>query len=228
MNRWEAKKRVYDGLTEAAGLGGFRLNRSAEGFVRKIPGGTQQLSVPFWDYCPEFQFSLVRCIRLDAVEDLFHRFSGSPERFHKETLTSMTQLEYFGEEPTPGRGVIFKAVTEAEFANELSRLSAFIRKKALPFFDRYNTLEALDRAMNPEIPPPARNAAWDSNRFAFDSTSHPYRGMRAVIIAHLVGNPRFEELLARYTEEMHDFIPVEREKFDKLVDYLTTKGFMGD
>src|ERR1700729_2445177 len=73
----------------------FRLKKSEDGFVRRIPGGRQMLGLPLWDYNPEFEFSLNICIRLDAVEEIYHRFSGSPPKFHSMSFTMMTRLEHF-------------------------------------------------------------------------------------------------------------------------------------
>ena len=53
------------------------------------------LGLPLWDYNPTFEFSLNICIRLDAVEDVFHHFSGSPPKYHSMSFTTMTRLEYF-------------------------------------------------------------------------------------------------------------------------------------
>lgn len=220
MNTWNkrrARQLLYDGLTPIVADGGFRPNKASEGFVHKIPGGRQKISVAFWDYHPEYQFTLTLCIRLDEVEALCHPFAETPPEYQAETLTSLTQLEHLGEVAVPGRGVLYRVTTEEELAAALIPVSRLISEKVLPFLDRHTDLAALDAAMNPEI-------AETPDRRAFNSAFHPYRGMTAIAAAYLARNPRFEQLVRRYQEEMEGMIPAERVKFERLVEYLRDAG----
>src|ERR1700729_687774 len=100
----------------------FRLKKSEDGFVRRIPGGRQMLGIPLWDYNPEFEFSLNICIRLDAVEHVFHRFSGSPRKYHSMSFTTITRLEHFAR--GPGK---YKVTTEGDVTSAGVALSDVIR-----------------------------------------------------------------------------------------------------
>lgn len=212
-NKRRVRQLLYEGLTPVTDVSGFRLHKGSEGFVRKILGGRQHISVALWDFHPEFQFSLTLCTRLDAVESLFHPFAETMPQYYKETVTALTQLEHLGEEGTPGRGVIYSVTTDEELATVLIAVSKLISGKVLPFLNRHTTLAALDAAMNPEN-------VMATGRQAFDSSHHPYRGMRAVIVAYLNQNPCFEQLVSRYQEEMRSLISSEQIKFDRLVHYL--------
>ena len=75
MKKREVAELIYEMLAGILSGTEFRLTKSDAGFMRKIPKGRQMLGVPLWDYEPEFEFSLNICIRLDAVEEIFHRFS---------------------------------------------------------------------------------------------------------------------------------------------------------
>lgn len=215
-NKRRVRQLLYDGLTPMVAEGDFRPHKTSEGFIRKIPGGRQRISVAFWDYHPEYQFTLTLCIRLDEVEALCHPFAQTPPQYQAETLTSLTQLEHLGEVGVPGRGVIYRVTTEEELAAALLPLSRLVAEKVLPFLDRHTDLASLDAAMNPE-------AAELPDRRAFNSAYHPYRGMTAIAAAYLVKNPRFESLVARYQEEMEGMISTERARFDRLVHHLRSE-----
>ncbi len=93
MTKQEMKNLIFEMLDGILSGTDFRVKKSEDCFVKKIPGGRQMVGLPLWDYRPEFQFSLNICIRLDAVEEVFHQFSGS--RNHSSSFTTMTRLEYF-------------------------------------------------------------------------------------------------------------------------------------
>lgn len=220
MRLRQVRARIYAGLREIAARGDFLLRRSDEGFRRRIPGGYQKLSIAVWDYHPTFLFSLTMGIRLDEVEALCNRFSDVDPRYDRETLTSITQLEHLGEEPTAVQGVVYSGTTEDEIDAAIERAALLIEAKVFPFFDRYRTVAALDAAMNPETPVSSDVPGWSSDRHAFNSTYHPRRGMSALIVAHLAGNPRIEDLAERYRAEMVTLIPEERARFERVVAYL--------
>ncbi len=75
---------------------GFQLDKDKEGFVRTIAEGRQEILVPFVDRSPRFVFGLTLCIRLDPVEDICNRFNEAAARYHRQTVTTITPLSYFG------------------------------------------------------------------------------------------------------------------------------------
>ena len=99
MKRAEMAGAIFEVLGGILSATEFRLKKSEDGFARKISGGKQVLGVPLWDYHPDFEFSLNICIRLDAVEATFHRFSGSPANYHRMSFTMTARLEQFTGNP---------------------------------------------------------------------------------------------------------------------------------
>src|SRR5439155_26327593 len=131
---------------------GFRLRKCEEGFVRHSPRGRQFVGVPLVDYNPEFLMSLVVCIRLDAAEEIFHIFSGSPPRYQSMSYTTITQLEYFTS-TVPSE---YKVVTQQDAVSALNDLSGLIRDRVFPFLNRYSDVNALDQAMSSDQHPQPR------------------------------------------------------------------------
>jgi len=80
---------IADAVTPVVSTAGFRFKKASDAFVRKIEGGRQELGLPLVDYNPVFEFSLTLCTRLEAVQEITNRFSGSPPKYHSITLTSI-------------------------------------------------------------------------------------------------------------------------------------------
>ena len=179
----------------------FRLKKSEDGFVRRIPGGRQMLGLPLWDYNPEFEFSLNICIRLDAVEEIYHRFSRSPPKFHFMSFTMMTRLEHFT--GVPAR---YKVLTAEDVASVGDVLSGVIRAKIVPFFNENENINDLDRTVNSERP-------------GIDVTQNPSSAMHSIILAHLAGNKDFDRLVVENRTDMQ-LAPGVAHPFNSLVEYL--------
>src|SRR5215831_18898787 len=148
MKKGEVRTKIYECLEPVLTPGEFRLKKSHEGFVKRITGGTQTLGVPLWDYNPRFDFSLTMSIRLDAVEEITNRFSGSLPKYHSMTQTVLTQLEHLGLSRCR-----WQAKTENELEQTLSEVGSVVRESILPFFQRYQDLPAIAAAANPETNP---------------------------------------------------------------------------
>jgi len=202
MTKQQVKGLLLGGLEKLLSGKGFRLKKSGPRFTREIPDGFQSIGIPFYDFHPEFEFSLVVCVRLETVERIFHLFAGSPQKYHGESFTVVAQLESF----TERRPATFRVATENDLTNAIAILGPIIETKVAPFLDNNRDVKALEQAMNATIP--------------VDISYHPYRGMHAIILAHLVGQPGFDNLVARYETEMRSLPKAEQEKFLGLAHYL--------
>jgi hypothetical protein len=214
----EVRKLIVAALAPVAEPAGFRFK--GESFTRKIEGGRQQLGIALVDYRPVFRFSLIACTRLDAAEEITSRFSGSPEKYHAETVTAMTQLEFFGLPGKPGGGVQFELKSEADVPAVLPGVAALVRDRLLPFFEEYRDLAALNRGLNPAGAERLVEPRWPRDRGEFDASNQPYRAMAGVAVAHLAGDARFNALAAAYRGQLRDMQAHDREKFEHMVSHL--------
>jgi hypothetical protein len=216
MKKSEIGDLIYEGLNGVVAKHGFRLNRKDEGFNRRIPDGKQCLGVPLVDYNPVFIFSLTLTTRLNAVEDIFNLFSGSPPKYHSITVTTITQLDYF----TKKTKTEYKVTTEAEVSQAIHDLTPIIESQIIPFFDLHQDVVAWDKAVNSQSNDICGNSSLLADRCnSVDGSNQPYRGMHAVILACLAGNPAFEEIVHRLQEFFKGWDEA-TEKLTKLADHL--------
>ena len=224
MARWiktEVRHMIADAITPVVSAAGFRFKRTSEAFVRKIEGGRQELGLPLVDYNPVFEFSLTLCIRLEPVQEITNRFSGSPAKYHSKTLTSITQLEFLGLSAEPGRGVRFRVASEEELTAALPGVLTMTRERVLPFFAEYRDIAAVNRGLNPEGAERVFRIAGFPDRRAFDATNQPYRAMTGVAVAHLAHDPRLSALIQAYRSQISEMQEHDRLKFENLVNYVT-------
>src|SRR6266404_1914816 len=224
MKKGEVSNTIYETLKPVLAPSDFRLNKSQVGFVRPIVGGTQTLGVPLWDHNPKFEFSLTMTFRLDAVEEITNRFSGSPPKYHSITQTVLTQLEHLGL-----RNCRWQAETESDLELKLSEVGSVVRDAVIPFFQQHQDLLTIAAAANPaeaHVVPPAPNRITTgmgilTDRALFSSGNHPYRAMSAITLACLAHFTNFESLVSRYQKELSALhLQSERDKFEKLVQFL--------
>src|ERR1051325_1093655 len=147
MKKQEMANLIFEMLSGVLAGTDFRLKKSEDAFVRRIPAGIQMLGLPLWDYNPHFEFSLNICVRIEAVEEIFHQFSRSPPKYHSMSTTTITRLEYF----TGGSGR-YKVTTAEDVASSGRFLSNVIRDRIIPFFNEHQDVQALDRAVNCQQP----------------------------------------------------------------------------
>lgn len=223
MVQWlktEVRRMIVDAVTPVVSPAGFRFKKATEAFVRKIDGGRQELGLPLVDYNPVFEFSFTLCIRLEAVQEVINRFSGSPPKYHSMTLTSITQLEFLGLPAESGRGVNFRVESQAQLRAVTPGVLNIVRDWVLPFFDEYRDVAAVNRGLNPEGAERVFRIVGFPDRRSFDATNQPYRAMAGVAVAHLAEDPRLSELISAYQSQISEMQEHDRTKFDNLVNYL--------
>ena len=223
MANWtkaEVVRIVTEALTPVVAAAGFQFRKRSQTFVRKINGGRQEFGLPLVDHDPVFEFSFTLCIRLEAVQEITNRFSDSPPKYHRGTLTSITQLEFLGLPAQQGRGVIYRVDSESELEAILPSVLEMVRLRVLPFFDEYKHIEAVNRGLNPIGAEHTFQAVWPPDRCAFDATNQPYRSITGVAVAHLAGDARLSDLIAAYRAQIQEAQESDRRKFENLVGYL--------
>jgi hypothetical protein len=202
MEREQVRKLIYEGLRPTVSEKGFRFKKG-EGFVRLIPEGRQIIGVPFIDRRPEFEFCFTVSIGLKAVAKIVNLLSGVALQYRSLYYTTITQPEYF----VPNGPTRFRVVNEQDIVDGTIAVSRILLERVFPFLDEYQTVKAIDRAVNRERLP------------GFDTSVWPWGDH--LTIAHLAGNPDFDRLEREFRTEMLEQTPQEeRDKFETLVAYL--------
>ncbi|MEO6131055.1 MAG: hypothetical protein ABIQ02_04355 [Saprospiraceae bacterium] len=168
---------------------GFRLNKSLSEFTKNNSSGWQKYQIIFLLTDGGWQVHPAIFIRFNLVEDLFHKISGFEKKYCKGTPTIGISIENYNSNEIPSRF----DVTEESQINEISdKLFILFENIALPFYEKYNTLETINQAMN-NIP----------NDVSL--TGPIFKGTKSLIVAKLLNDPHYYQLKNRYLEYYRDF-----------------------
>jgi hypothetical protein len=171
---------LQDALRPALGAAEFALVRSRSAFERNEGWrivGFRPSANPNW---PGVRIALWLPVRVPAVEEIFHRFSGYERRYQRGTYTVGAYLgEWLGDE---------KAYTwELRELDEVDAVAAQIGacvEQAAGYYASLADLGAVAAALN------------DARPMYFELSS------RALIAARLAGRDDFDALVARHREHL--------------------------
>jgi hypothetical protein len=184
---------------------GFKLRKRARDFVRSGNDVKQSVLLPFWDYNPEFHFSLLFGFRVEAVESLYHLFSGVDPKYQATTDTCNVNLEALTQ-VTPDWIEVHDVPSIRE---GVSRLIPLLERDVFPFLDSHQDLASLDRMMNGP----------DRDRLVI--TAEPSPSMHALILAHLNDNPKFDRLITAYRKKLErGCCQEDMAEYEALVEHL--------
>jgi hypothetical protein len=249
MRKQDVRNLLYEGLAGSITAAGFRLRKRDEGFVRKLPEGRQLLSIALINAGEGFACTLTLGIRLDAVEELVNGILATPALYAGETLTTLTQLEYFGFEPILGRGVWFPVRSQDDVAGVITQWHASFETQLSPFFERYRDIASVAEGVLADLSPPdngpeprpgtslawllrpfkrpqteptadVRWVEWKRERRLFNQMQHPYRALKNVAVAYLAGSNRLDRLVESYRRELAPLVDTEKQKFEDLLRTL--------
>ena len=121
-------------------------------------------------------------IRIDQVEDLYHKASFFEPKYHKTTPTIGISLEAYLNDGQEHRLALHR---EEDLPACARQLLALFELTVEPFFQRYARLEELEKEVNVAH----RKSIFSGPKF---------EGCVGLILAKLVGNPDYEQLKGRY------------------------------
>jgi hypothetical protein len=163
---------------------GFKLMKGKKRLVRRSENRTEVFGLPVVEYAPTYYVRPWVGVRFDEVENLFHQTSGFEPEYQQDTTTVGTSLwDVYGAD---GYDIPFK--DEADVATVASQLLTIFREKALPYYEQFRTLTAVDAALNDQPNGPC----------IYRPGLPTARCSAGVIVAKLTGRKNYGELVSVY------------------------------
>ena len=181
MTNRELRNTLLELLAAEFASDGFVLTKAAACFTKRLPDGWHQFQLVFLVRSAGWEIKPGLLLRKHVVETIYHQASYFEAKYHPTTATIGLPLEKLARQ---GPTVSFDLTTEADITSLVQELVVLFRQVALPFFAQYDQLQAIDQELNKEI---------GESLFSW-----PNRGSIGLIIAHLVTNPRYEQLEKSY------------------------------
>lgn len=205
MDGQEAMDTITKWLVPLVGGKGFVRSKNSEYFIRSISDGRQSIGIAISDYRPLVEIALIVTVRLEAVENVFHLFSGVDPEYRGLSSTIITPFHYF-----TGGSAEIKVRTIEELVAIFDTWQERMHAEVLPYLDAVTDVASLDRYIN------VKNDI-------LDITQPPYSFMHHIVVAKLAANPNYDNLVSLHRSEMRD-MGYETELYDRLVDYLSSQA----
>jgi hypothetical protein len=154
----------------------FSMSRGKKWYVRKNDGREERYQLVVLDGKPGYRVKPSLSVRFDEAERLFHKTSGF-------------EPKYQGGTPTVGIDLIhdLRFVTPGDIHSVAARLMSIFEEEALPYFDQFPNMAAVDSAINDKPTEPCihRVLPW-------------FRCSTGIIAAKLTHRTNLDELIGIY------------------------------
>lgn len=183
------RNELLRGVEEKIVESGFKLTKSDTSFTRKTAYGWEKYSVTFLLNEDGWTIATGLLIRFNNVEDFFHQRSGFEKKYQKGTPTIGTPIEALGIKRITER---FDISEENDIEPAVNILVSIFNGVALEFFDTFNNLEEIEKAVNDDV----------NSTFL---TGPIFKGMKGLILAHFVANKDIRKLDVEYYRYYESF-----------------------
>lgn len=211
----EIKDRISSELNLKFVTEGYTYKKSTNEFKRSIGNYTYFFSIDQLAWSDHFSINVRINISERRIEDILEKILGRQR--HRLTLGGDIATIKFSPD---GRKVVNQSLSiiilfEEDIVAAVETLYRYYTDIVKPFFERYDNLEAIDDIIN--------NEPYNHIPAHFGGNCDD-RCMKGLIVAKLVNNPRYNELVTIYNEEMketfRDFRQEAIENYNKVRDYL--------
>jgi hypothetical protein len=189
MNKQEIKNTFQASVSDELLKYGFKLNKQDSIFTRKTPYGWDKFQLDFLNRGNGWDVDFGMLIRLNEVENIYHKGSYFDKKYHVTTPTIGINIGTYLNDEENNRMFLDEDSDLNEFYTLTVRL---FKEVALPFFEKYNSIKNLDKAINVE-----------EGESIFSGLK--YEGNLGIILAKLTNNPKFDFFENKYRNYYKEF-----------------------
>ena len=181
------KVALFDSVRPHLVADGFELSRKYYKFIRRHDG----ISDWFYLVCPNAKpghwVKPAVGVRIERVEQIYHQTSMFQKKYQSGTPTMGTMVGILlGGDSLSCR---FLLRSKSDIPGIVEKIIPLFREVALPYFERWSSLSAIDAELNDK---PGKRTPHSALAISRCSTG--------IIVAKLVGRPDYERLAAFYTD----------------------------
>ena len=202
------KKLLLVAVGDELSASGYQPKPAKHGFVRKQEAAVWIYQLVFLENGIGWRIQPSVGIRIERVEEIFHRTSGFEIKYQKDTLTIGGFIGSI--RGGTNRDCEFLLNKEEDIPQVADALIRILHDFAVPWFERFSSLPAIDAELNdkPSERTPNRVAPW-------------LRCATGSIVARLVDRPNYDELVAIYVDAMRSSDKgFYLERYQALLDWL--------
>lgn len=208
MRNYELKENLLTKLESVLPQYSYKLKKSSDEFVHKNKEGWFKFQLIFLERDNDWEINLGMLIRIDKVENIYHKGSYFEPKYHKTTPTIGITVENYINDGAEYRFDLIK-LDDIEIC--FHGIVKLFKEVALPFFEKYKSIEVIEHAINVK-----------EGHSLFSGIK--YEGNLGIILAKLVNNPDYEFFKAKYlkyyTEDYDGFYLEEFQNILKVLDEI--------
>jgi hypothetical protein len=168
---------------------GFALHRSSESFRRRHQGTTDIFQLVCLNGKPGWRIQPNVGVRVDRVEEIFHKTSGFEERYQKGTPTIGSSVGNIL--ANDNRACEFLLESYGDIASVTESIVHVFQDFALQYFEKFGSLNAIDAELNDAPTQRTRHRVVPLLRCS-----------TGLIVAKLTGRPEYDQLVQIYNDVM--------------------------
>jgi hypothetical protein len=184
------KVALFDSLRQQLFGYGFTLKSTKESFLRQREGVIDIFQLVCLDGKPGYRIQPNVAVRVERVEDIFHQTSGFERKYQSDTPTMGAPVGILLS-GTDARACEFLLESSSEVTSVVAKIMCVFRECALSYFERWASLQAIDKELNDK---PGQRTLHRALEW--------FRCSTGVIVARLLGRPNYEQLVTFYTDVM--------------------------
>ena len=207
----EIARQITSSISSSIETYGFKLNHNTNEFKRRINHATQIFELVFYKEGNYLKIKPEVRIKIKPIEDIYQQVSkrGDVYRTLGNDLFEILRYIDCGEETGKGEQYYW-IIKDDESINKLIKIiPEYFKETILPYFENNSTLSKVDELLN-KYP----------RELSIHNWLYPLRANLAIIAAKLNNNPKFEELVKIYEEELKEAEESYKTEFVKLKNIL--------
>jgi hypothetical protein len=207
----EVKNTLLEGMDKSFQNLGFELNKNEIAYQRIKGSSVQTFYFLIFKKKDGIYVEPRWSIKLKEILDIYHKVATKEKKYFKYTPileNSLGELiKYVENGSETGSGISMQYLIEND--EDVLTLTKVIPKRfeeyVLPYFDKNSSNEKVDELLNK-----------NPRELCIHQWLYPLRACVGIIAAKLVKNPRYNELLCIYEEELQEAVPAYKEEFERL------------
>jgi len=207
MKTNEIARQITSSISSFIEIYGFKLNHSTYEFRRRIVDATQIFELVFYKEGNCLKIKPEVRIKIRPIEDIYQQVSKRGDVYRTLGNDLFEILRYIDHGEETGKGEqYYWIIKDDESINKLIKIiPEYFKETILPYFENNSTLSRVDELLN-KYP----------RELSIHNWLYPLRANLAIIAAKLNNNPKFEELVKIYEEELQEAEVNYKEEFVKL------------
>ncbi|MGM5629619.1 hypothetical protein O2K51_01855 [Apibacter raozihei] len=188
---------------------GFKFRKAQYQFSKK---GTDnfifRINFVCLDFSPQYKIPFYIAIRNEKVEDIKNKFLELSPKSQQETSTLTLPISFFTEKNYIANPIEFWVEEENDIDKITNFFQPFYKKYIIDFFNQYSSLKKISDFMKDSI---------DKNEIFGDKF---YFYFTSAILLKLSDDSEYLNRVEKYRELINDYPVFNREKYERLLDYL--------